>query len=108
MAAIIENWVKLKVGIPKRVHFVNHAIETRRIMDPVMKMLKDIQAVVFAVDREDGVAVSKSFSIVSEKLATELGAYLEGKRYVGYEFTFIKDAPGFVAPRIVSVEPYPK
>ena len=106
MAAVIENWIKLKVGVPKRMHFVNHAVESRRILDPVMNMTKDISSLVFAVDREDGAPVSKSFSVVSEKLAEELGVYLEGKRYVGSEFTFIKDAAGFVAPRIVSVEPY--
>lgn len=103
---LIENWVKLKPGIPKRLHFVNHAIESRRIHDPLMKASKDISSLVFAVDREDGNAVSKSFSVVSEKLAGDLQGWVEGKRYVGQEFTFIKDAPGFVPPRILSVEPY--
>lgn len=105
---LIENWVKLKPGIPKRLHFVNHAVESRRILDPVMKTSKDISSLVFAVDREDGLAVTKSFSVVSEKLAGDLAGWVEGKRYVAHEFTLIKDAPGFVPPRILSVEPYRK
>jgi len=102
---VIENWVKLEPGVPKTLHFVDHKILTRVITDPIFKRPKRVQSIVFLVDREDGMPVEKSFSVVSERLANELKAYLEGKRYVRYEFTFIKDAPGPVAPRILRVTP---
>jgi len=105
-APVIENWIKLVPGVPKRLHFVNHVVEVRRIMDPVLKAAKDVQGLIFAVDREDGRPVSKTFSVLSERLAGELAGWLEGRRYLAYEFTFIKDAPGFVPPRLLAVEPY--
>lgn len=79
----------------------------RQITDPYFKVPRTVQSLVFLVDRENGREVDKSFSILSTKLVNELSGYLEGKRYRGYEFTVVKDAPGTVPPRIVSVTPYP-
>ena len=58
------------------------------------------------VDREDGVAVSKTLSILSEKLAGDLAGYLEGRRYLALEFTLEKAASPFAAPRVAGVTPY--
>jgi len=101
----IENWVKLEPGVPKRLHFTDHAVTTRRLTDPVLGIPKDVRSLIFLVDRVDGRPVSMMFSVVSERLAGELSAYLPDKRYRNYEFTLIKDAPGMVAPRILVVSP---
>jgi hypothetical protein len=101
----IENWVKLKPGVPKTMHWPDHRIVDREITDPVTKRRKTVQSLTFDVDEEDGRECTKSFSVVSEKLAGDLAGYLEGKRYRGYDFTIIKDRAGFVAPRIVEVRP---
>lgn len=101
----IENWVKLKPGVPKTLRFEDHRIVDREITDPVTKRRKTVQSLTFDVVLEDGREVTKSFSVVSEKLAGDLAGYLSGKRYRAYEFTIIKDRPGFVAPRIVEVRP---
>jgi len=45
--------------------------------------------------------------VVSGKLVDELSAYLEGRRYRGYEFVVVKDAPGTIPPRLVEVRPAP-
>jgi len=38
--------------------------------------------------------------VVSEKLAGEFRPYLEDGTYKNYTWCLVKDAPGFVAPRI--------
>jgi len=103
---VIENFVKLRPGVEKKLHFYEHEIVTRVITDPILKMRKKVQSLVFLVDREDGVKVDKMYSIVSEKHAAEFAGYLPGKRYRRFEFVVVKDAPGFVPPRIVEVRPY--
>jgi len=106
MAAVPENWVVLKPGVPVKLHFKAAKPVSRVITDPVFGVAKTVSSLMFLVDEEDGRPVEKSFSVVSQKLAEELSGYLEGERYKAYRFTFIKDAPGTVPPRISSVEPY--
>ena len=101
----IENWVKLPPGRPKTLRFDDHRVVSREITDPVTGRRKTVQSLTFDVVMEDGRECTKSFSVISEKLAGDLAGYLHGKRYRRYEFTIIKDRPGFVAPRIVEVRP---
>jgi hypothetical protein len=101
----ISNWVKLLPGIPIRVHFVDHAIVVRQIVDPVTKNQKSVESLQFTVDRLDGNPVSKNMSIVSERLAGEFGPFLTDKRYVKYEFVIVKDAAGPTPPRIAQSIP---
>jgi hypothetical protein len=103
--AVLENWVKLVYGVPKRLHFINHLVQPRQFTNPITKMQETRQSLVFSVDREDGTPVSKSFSVMSEKLANDLSGYLIDHRYRGYEFIIVKDAPGPVAPRVAGVHP---
>jgi hypothetical protein len=103
--AVIENWVILAPGVERRLRFSDHRIVSKVITDPVLKSPKTVQALEFVVSMDDGKPVSKMFSVVSQKLAGELGPYLVDKRYTRYEFTFIKDAPGTVPPRLVRAVP---
>ena len=102
---VIQNWVILPPGVEKRLRFSDHAIVTKQITDPVTKAPKTIEALEFTVTTQDGAPVSRKFSVVSQRLAGELGPYLVDKRYTRYEFTFMKDAPGTVPPRLVRAVP---
>jgi len=101
----LENWVVLSPGVPKKLHFKDHKTVSRVITDPVFGGPKTVQSLLLLVDEEDERPVTKTFSVVSEKLAGDLSGYLEGARYRGYRFTLIKDAPGTVPPRILEVTP---
>lgn len=105
MAGPIENFIVLEPGVGRSLHFRDHAIVDRVITDPVLKERRTVQSLLFYVDEEDGRVVDKTYSIVSQKHAAEFTGYLEGKRYRGYVFTIIKDAPGTVPPRIAKVVP---
>lgn len=105
MAAPISNFVVLKPGIPVTLHFSDHRVVKRVITDPIRKVAVTRESLLFYVDEVDGTKVDKMYSILSQKHAAEFAGYLPGKKYVGYRFTVIKDAPGFVPPRIVKVEP---
>jgi hypothetical protein len=105
MAGVIENFVVLKPGIPVTLHFSDHRVVSRQITDPVRLVAATRETLLFYVDEVGGTKVDKVYSILSQKHAAEFAGYLPGKKYVGYRFTVIKDAPGFVPPRIVKVEP---
>ena len=105
MAAPIENFVVLKPGIPVSLHFSDHRVVSRQIEDPIRHIMVTRESLLFYVDEADGTKVDRMYSILSQKHAAEFAGYLPGKRYVGYRFIVIKDAPGFVPPRIVSVKP---
>ena len=103
--SVLENFVKLEPGVGRVLHFYAHKIASREITDPDLGERVMRQSLVFYVDEEDGEKVSKMYSIVSERHANEFAGYLPGKAYVGYLFTVIKDAPGYVAPRIQEARP---
>lgn len=105
MTSPIQNWVMLSPGVEKRLRFSDHVLRKKTITDPVTKRPKEVESLEFIVSMEDGSPVSRTFSIVSQKLAGELGPYLIDRRYLRYEFVFIKDAPGTVAPRLVRATP---
>jgi len=104
-APVIENWVKLEPGVSKRLRFAEYRKVRRVITDPFFRRPREVEGLVFRVVMEDGREVDKIFSVLSERLAGELSGYLVGDRFRHYEFTFIKDAPGTVAPRLVSATP---
>jgi hypothetical protein len=107
MAAVspISNWVKLTPGVPTRLHFTDHAIKPVPITDPITKYTKTVESLQMQVDKQDGSPVSKTFSVLSERLAGELGPYLPDKRYTRFEFVIVKDGPGPTPPRIAQAIP---
>ena len=106
--AMLENYVKLEPGIPKRLHFKDHAFVTRRIRDPLTGWSKSVRVLEFLVDWEDGVWVEKVFSVIQAKLASALEPYLEGKIYRDYMFEITKIGTGFLSEFQVKVLPWPK
>jgi len=99
--------VILKPGVPKRLHFKDDTTEDRQIQDRYFNVPRTVKSLIFLVDRVDGASVDKTFSVLSQKLINDLAGYMENKKYRNYEFTLVKDGPGTVPPRIVSVTPYP-
>jgi len=105
VASPISNFVTLTPGVPVRLHFKDHNVMKRSITDPIRKVAVERESLMFYVDKENGNAVDKVYSILSQKHAAEFAGYLPGKRYTTYDFVIVKDAPGTVPPRIVSVTP---
>lgn len=97
---VLDNWVKLPVGKTVCMHFREYTIVSRPITDPYFKTPRTVSSLVFLVDRVDGEAVDKTFSVVSEKLADEFEPYLEDGSFRAYEWCLVKDGEGFTPPRV--------
>jgi hypothetical protein len=74
---ILKNYVALEPGVRKRLVITDPRIEEVTIPDPKTKRPKTIRRLVWTVLEEDGVAVTKYFTVVSEKLAQMLMALWE-------------------------------
>jgi len=105
MASPISNFVVLVPGVQKRLRFKDHQVLRRNITDPIRKIQVERESLMMYVSQEDGAPADRVYSILSQKHAAEFAGYLPGKAYTRYEFTVVKDAPGTVPPRIVSVTP---
>ena len=75
--AILKNYVVLEPGVKKRLVITDPRIEEVTIPDPKLKRPKTIRRLVWTVLEEDGVTVTKYFTVVSEKLAQMLIALWE-------------------------------
>ena len=96
----LENWVKLPVGKVVCMHFREYRVTPRQITDPMFGVARTVTSLVFLVDQVDGVQVDKTFSVVSERLAQEFEPYLEDGSFRDYVWCLVKDAAGFVPPRV--------
>jgi len=105
MVSPISNYVVLRPGVPVRLHFSDYRVVKRQITDPIRNVQVERESLVLYVDRQDGVKVDRMYSILSQKHAAELAGYLEGNRYLNYDFVIVKDAAGTVPPRISQVLP---
>jgi hypothetical protein len=74
---VLKNYVVLEPGVKKRLVITDPRIEEVTIPDPKTKRPKTIRRLVWTVLEEDGVAVTKYFTVVSEKLAQMLMALWE-------------------------------
>ena len=98
----LENWVKLPPGKVVCMRFREYRVTSRQIEDPLFKVQRTVKSLVFLVDRVDGEPVDKTYSVVSEKLASEFEPYLEDGSFRDYIWCLVKDAAGFVPPRVQS------
>lgn len=102
---VLENYVKLVQGVPCRLHFSDHGIVRRAITDPDSHRSKEVNALEFVVDRENGKVVSKSYSVLSEKHAEDFRRFLADKSYRQFDFVITVYGKGYLA--VYSVEPKP-
>lgn len=70
----LENYVKLEKDVEKILRFKPESfrIEPREITDPKTEIKRTLNAAVVDVTEEDGRAVTKMFTTLGEKLATQL------------------------------------
>ncbi len=92
---VLQNYVILEPGIPARLHFVDHVIQTRTITDSQTGKPSSRQVLVFDVDEVDGAPTVSKFSTMAEKLASKLGPYLPTKSYTAFNFTITQNGTGF-------------
>ncbi len=88
----LTNYVVLKTGEPERMHFVDHELAIRTIVDPVSRREKGINVLVFTVDELGAQKVVGYYSVTSQKHSADFDPYLPGKRYK--DFTFVITALG--------------
>ena len=103
--AVEENYVKLEVGIPVTMKFDVFKWHDHKVLDPELGFSKTVRALVFHVTEVNGEPADTVFSLISTKAQREMEPYLEAERYKRYKFTWIKEAAGYVAPRLVDVIP---
>lgn len=103
--AVDENYVELKVGIPVTMKFDIFKWLSHKVVDPELGFSKTVRALVFHVTEVDGEPADTVFSLISTKAQREMEPYLEAERYKRYKFTWLKEAPGYVAPRLYNVIP---
>ena len=103
---VLKNYVELQDGVPARMHFINHAIVTKEVTDPLTGLPSDKRSLVLSVDRLNGEVVLTTFSTLADTLAVQLMPYTEGRRYIGLEFTITKHGHGFRTRYSVEVKPF--
>ncbi|MBA7579192.1 hypothetical protein ES708_21061 [subsurface metagenome] len=69
---LLSNYVALVAGVPTRMHFTDDYFIKRTIADKETGKPKTIESLVFYVDELNGKPASKSFSILSQKLAAHM------------------------------------
>lgn len=92
---VMMNYVVLQEDVPTRLHLTDHYWVDRMIWDKVMEKEKPIRSLMFAVDREGGQVVMKSFSVLSNRLAEQLSPYLHNSRHRDFDFIITMRGTGF-------------
>lgn len=103
---VLRNYVTLEMGVPARMHFTEHVIQARDITDPVTGRPKTVKALVFTVSELNGQPVTGYYSTVSDKHARDFEPFLEGQKYLQYDFVVVKSGSGFRTE--FSVQPLPR
>ena len=93
---VLQNFLVLPDGEPTIIHMVDHEIQARGIVDPLTRRAKTINVLVFEVDEVNGVAVSTTWSITAERLASNFKAFLDGKTYVDRLWTVTPRGTSFM------------
>lgn len=93
---LLANYVRLEPGMPTRMHFTDDYKIERTIADRESGKPKTIKSLVFYVDELDGESASRTFSILSQKLAAHFEPFLPDKRYHGYDFIITQMGEGFL------------
>jgi len=93
---LLMNYIALQPGVPTRMHFTDDYWVDRDIGDKETGKPKRIRSLVLWADELEGEEVSRTFSILSEKLAAHLRPFLKDKRYIGYDFIITQIGEGFL------------
>ena len=93
---LLSNYIALVPGVPTRMHFTDQYYVDREIADKETGKPKTIRSLVFWCDELQGEPVSRSFSILSQKLAAHMEPFLPDKGYTGYDFLITQIGEGFL------------
>lgn len=91
---MLVNFVALEDGVPTRMHFTDSYFVRRRIRDRDSGGFKEVESLVFQVDRVDGLPAFKTFSVLSSKLANSLQPFLNDFRFLEYDFIITMEGEG--------------
>ena len=92
---LLMNYIQLAPGVPTRMHFTDDYYVEREIADRETGKPKRIRSLVLWVDELNGEDVARTFSILSQKLAAHLEAFLKDKEYLRYDFIITEIGQGF-------------
>lgn len=92
---LLANYIALKPGIPKRMHFTDHYYIDRQIMEKELGKMKPVRSLTFWVDEEDGQPVARTYSVLSQKLAAQLEPHLKDNRYRDFDVTLTEFGQGY-------------
>ena len=93
---LLINYIALVPGVPTRMHFTDDYRIQRTIADRETGKPKIIDSLVFQVDELNGEDVSRTFSILSQKLAAHMTPLLPNKEYTKYDFIITQMGEGFL------------
>jgi len=93
---LLINYIALVPGVPSRMHFTDDYWVEREIADKETGKPKRIRSLVFWCDELDGEGVSRTFSILSQKLAAHMTPHLPNKEYTKYDFIITQMGDGFL------------
>lgn len=96
MTNLLSGYIALVPGVPTRMHFTDDYKITRTIADKETGKPKPIESLVFWVDELNGEPCSRSFSILSQKLAAHVTPYLPDREYNRYDFLITQIGEGFL------------
>jgi len=102
---MLMNYVALEKDVPTRMHFTDHYLVEREIWDEKLGRFKTIKSLVFWVDQLNGEPTARTFSIVSETLASILRPSLPDHTYIDKEYVITKQGEGFATRYQVEVIP---
>ena len=102
---VLQNNVILVNGQPARMHFSADRLEKRTITDPQTGHPTIRNILVLDVDELGGQKVQSTFSTMAEKLASLIGPYLAGKKYLAYDFVITQSGEGYLRGWSVQVLP---
>ena len=93
---MLMNYIALAPGVPTRMHFTDDYIVERTIMEKESGKPKTIKSLVFWVDELNGEEVSRTFSVLSQKLAAHFEPFRKNKEYAKYDFIITQMGDGFL------------
>ena len=102
---MLMNYVALEKDTPTRMHFTDHYIVEREIWDEKLGKYKMIKSLVFWVDKLNGEPTARTFSVVSESLASMLRPSLPDHSYIDKEYVITKRGEGFATRYELQIEP---
>lgn len=104
---MLMNYVDLEKDVPTRMHFTDHYLVEREVWDKDLNRFKTIKSLVFWVDEVNGEPTAKTFSVISETLATMLRPSLPEHAYINYDYLITKHGEDFATRYEVQKIPKP-